>query len=110
MWKVDSKLKSFSLIRSIPALGVVNSLQILQCPHNIVSQFSWQGNGDINGATAVTINGHSAIKQSSPTDAILVAGVGQEVRFGRWVQKKGDGVLNGALVVILQSRTPQSNT
>ncbi|KAI0689539.1 WD40-repeat-containing domain protein [Cytidiella melzeri] len=113
LWKVDSKLKSFSLVGSIPALGVVNSLQILQCSRSTVSQFTWAAEGQADGAVGKTVNGHDVenharSKSSSPASAILVAGVGQEMRFGRWVQKKGQGVLNGALVVALHPRTPGS--
>jgi ribosomal RNA-processing protein 9 len=38
---------------------------------------------------------------------LLVAGVGQEPRLGRWVTVKGDGARNCAVVMALHSRTLQ---
>ena len=96
MWKLDAKLKSFSLVGSIPAFGVVNSLQFVSCARNIISQFSWAKREDDPAPT----------RSANAKSVLLVAGVGQEMKLGRWVQKKGEGVLNGALVVALHPRTP----
>ena len=107
LWKVDAKLKSFSLIGAIPALGVVNSLQILQCPKGTATRFTWasENQADVTTETVVSVN----TKSAGPPSAILVAGVGHEMRFGRWVERKGEGYLNGALVVALHTRTSSSN-
>ncbi|PSR72146.1 hypothetical protein PHLCEN_2v11994 [Hermanssonia centrifuga] len=112
LWKLDPKLKSFSLVGSIPALGVVNSLQVLSCPSSTVAQLSWTKSSDSHTDGDVQMNGQKTTASRVVTAAksmLLVAGVGQEVRFGRWVQKKGEGFLNGALVVALHPRTPSSH-
>ena len=47
---------------------------------------------------------------ASAGDAVLlVAGVGKEMRFGRWVQKKGEGIVNGAFAFLLRPRTSRSS-
>jgi len=94
LWKLDSKLRSFSQVGTIPALGVVNSLQFISVPESQLPQFSWIGET-------------SAETRASKKALLVVAGVGQEMRFGRWIQRKGEGVLNGAFVVALNMRTPQ---
>ncbi len=64
----------------------------------------------MNGDAEPTVNDrHVRAKSTPPPSAIIVAGVGQEMRFGRWVSKKGEGVLNGALVVALHARTSSSS-
>lgn len=99
IWKVDSKLRSFSQVGSIPALGVVNSLQFLSFSGNLSSGYSWmrQSTGSSSNSAAALTAGSKSL--------LLVAGVGQEMRLGRWVQKKGEGVLNGALVLGFSART-----
>ncbi|CAL1709492.1 unnamed protein product [Somion occarium] len=112
LWKVDSKMRSFSLVGSIPALGVVNSIQILTAPRDKIEHFPWvsstsQDPKDGPNAAPV-INGHAPAASSSSSSKkslLLVAGVGQETKFGRWVEKRGEGVLNGALVVAVHPRT-----
>ena len=85
-WKLDSKLKSFSLVGTTLALGVVNSLQLVPAPKGFFDEAEW--------ASA------PAVKKSAPSSVLLVAGLGQEHRFGRWLQVK-DGAKNGALIVAL---------
>lgn len=49
-------------------------------------------------------------KIASTSNAVmLVAGVGKEMRFGRWVQKKGEGIVNGAFAFLLRPRTSRSS-
>jgi ribosomal RNA-processing protein 9 len=108
IWKLDEKLKSFVLVGSIPALGVVNSLQFISCPRSTVSAFAWVKRGDSEPQT----NGQDSTPSRASASAksvLLVAGIGQEMRLGRWVQKKGEGVVNGALVVALHTRTSGSS-
>lgn len=100
LWKLDRSLKSFSLVGSIPAMGVVNSIHFVSCPRATVDSFSWAKRDSSEEAEAAPSRASTKAKS-----LLLVAGVGQEMRMGRWVQKKGEGVLNGALVVALHTRT-----
>lgn len=94
LWKLDAKLKSFSLVGTIPAPGVVNSLQLITPPRGTIEAASWTGaDGKKNG------------RRPKVDPIMLVAGMGQEHRFGRWLSVKGDGAVNGALVVALSPRT-----
>ncbi|GJE98703.1 WD40 repeat domain-containing protein [Phanerochaete sordida] len=103
IWKLDAKLKSFALVGSVPAPGVVNSLQFVAAPRSEVAAFGWaQRDADAAAAPA------RAARATEPRAVLLVAGVGTEMRLGRWVQRKGEGVLNGALVVALYPRTSAS--
>jgi len=83
LWKLDQKLRSFSLVGCVNAPGVINSIQLLSVPKGVT--YSW---GEIN-------------KDS----VLLVAGVGQETRMGRWIVVKGSGSFNGSLSFILLPRT-----
>lgn len=92
IWKLDPSLKSFSLIGTVPALGVVNSLQLLTVPDGAFAPDSWAG--QVEGQ-----------KKNKVGMALLVAGLGQEHRLGRWMTFKNDGVVNGTLAVALHPRT-----
>ncbi|KAI0267393.1 WD40-repeat-containing domain protein [Gloeopeniophorella convolvens] len=101
VWKVDAKMKSFSAIGNISAPGVINSLRFISPPKGSLDGVSWaqpEGQGDAPRAAGVPSS-----KKSGPV--LMVAGVGQEMRLGRWVTVKGDGARNGALVVALYPRT-----
>ncbi|KAG2034445.1 WD40 repeat-like protein [Suillus americanus] len=92
-WKLDQKLRSFSLIGSIPAPGVVNSLQLLVLPKGALDNASWREK-----------------EQRPPTKSpvqptLLVVGSGQEHRLGRWLNMKGEGVTNATTVHIIYPRT-----
>ncbi|KAF9444291.1 WD40 repeat-like protein [Macrolepiota fuliginosa MF-IS2] len=93
LWKLDNKLKSFSLVGEIPIPGVVNSLQIISpsksffTPRAGVS--SWLSSSPTSTA-ALPADAHPAL---------VVVGVGQEHRFGRWLSVKEGGAANGAYVV-----------
>lgn len=89
LWKVDARLRSFALVGTIAAAGVVNSLHFCTPPPEFAEGAVWAGRVDAGQAKTV----------------LLVAGVGHEPRCGRWVQRKGEVVLNGALVVALHPRT-----
>jgi len=86
LWKLDNKLKSFSLLGNIPIPGVINSLQIISPPKSFFT--------DSNSWIPST---GSLPKNVAP--ALVVAGVGQEHRFGRWLSVKEGGAVNGAFVV-----------
>ncbi|OBZ66467.1 U3 small nucleolar RNA-interacting protein 2 [Grifola frondosa] len=108
LWKLDSKLKSFSLIGTVSAPGVVNSLQFITPSKHFFDEAQW-ASGPMSGTDIP--NGTGTAKGSSRTKAsavLMVAGVGQEIRFGRWVHKKEGGILNGALLVALHPRTLSS--
>jgi ribosomal RNA-processing protein 9 len=110
IWKLDSKLKSFSLIGSIPASGVVNSLQLISPTKEFLENAPWAT------PTPITAADHSISlvpeatnvlvkrKTTGGSPLLLVAGLGQEHRLGRWLTVK-EGVVNGALVVALSPRT-----
>ncbi|KAG2134111.1 WD40 repeat-like protein [Suillus clintonianus] len=93
LWKLDQKLRSFSLVGSIPAPGVVNSLQLLVLPRGALDNAPWREK-----------------EQRPPTKspvqpALLVVGLGQEHRLGRWLSLKGEGVTNATTVHIIYPRT-----
>ena len=85
IWKIDSKLNSFSLVGKISAPGVVNSLQLLTVPKGFSKTIAWG----------------SSPSQAAKKELLLVAGLGQEHRLGRWLTVKEGGAVNQALVVVL---------
>ena len=97
LWKLDAKLKSFSLVGTIPAPGVINSLQLITLPRETIEAASWTG--------AITAGSKQNGRRPKVDPIMLVAGMGQELKFGRWLSVKGDGAANGALVVALSPRT-----
>jgi ribosomal RNA-processing protein 9 len=93
-------MKNFSSIGSIPVPGVINSLQVVSPPKGSLTDAPWvwrQGGEDVPRIAS------GSSKKSGPV--LLVAGVGQEPRLGRWVTVKGDGARNCALVMALHPRT-----
>ncbi|PPQ70545.1 hypothetical protein CVT26_013132 [Gymnopilus dilepis] len=103
IWKLDSKLKSFSLVGKVPAPGVINSLQLLVAPKGFLQTATWcsqhTASHDDQPAPAVKR------KDIKASPFLLVAGVGQEHKFGRWLSVKEGGAKNGALVVAFSPRT-----
>ncbi|KAG6853404.1 hypothetical protein C0991_004737 [Blastosporella zonata] len=103
IWKLDPKLKSFSLVGTIAAPGVVNSLQFLSPPTEFFSRSPW-----INASTAESDMQEDDLvprqRKGGVQPILLVAGMGQEHRLGRWLSVK-DGVVNGSIVVALSPRT-----
>jgi ribosomal RNA-processing protein 9 len=111
IWKVDSKLKSFSLIGTVPAPGVVNSLQFLPVPRGALDSASWvsppssASNMDStlttktisDGKTSATVD--TTVKITGIQTLLLVAGLGQEHRLGRWLSVKGENVVNSTVVM-----------
>ncbi len=98
LWKLDSKLKSFSLVGSLPALGVVNSLQFVSPSKTFFASAAWtSSDGESQPTEKHTKAGTSSV--------LLIAGVGQEMRSGRWICKKGEGHVNGSVVFALHPRT-----
>ncbi|KAJ7725122.1 hypothetical protein B0H14DRAFT_3169692 [Mycena olivaceomarginata] len=72
--------------------SVINSLQLLSPPKEFFSDAQWMSTPE------------STAKRKNSGTVLLVAGLGQEHRLGRWLNLK-DGVVNGALVVALSPRT-----
>ncbi|EMD37163.1 hypothetical protein CERSUDRAFT_115074 [Gelatoporia subvermispora B] len=101
LWKLDSKLKSFALIGSIPVLGVINALQFISAPSDFTQNAPWAAPPNTDEPSSQP----AAVRRTKVNSVLMIAGVGKEPRLGRWVQKKGEGVVNGALVVALHPRT-----
>ncbi|KAJ6597528.1 WD40-repeat-containing domain protein [Mycena vulgaris] len=91
IWKLDAKLKSFALVSTVPAPGVVNSLQFFTPPKEFFAEAEWA-------------RGPESTAKRKAGGALLVAGLGQEHRLGRWLSLK-EGVVNGAIVVAFSPRT-----
>ena len=101
LWKLDPKLNSFQALPfSISIPGIINSLQLVSVPHthNPLLNAPWlyplrevEQTPRINGKE---LEGEFA--------ALLVAGVGQEPRLGRWLKVNTGGSKNCALVVPLR--------
>ncbi|KAF9037379.1 WD40 repeat-like protein [Hymenopellis radicata] len=89
LWKLDPKLKSFSLMGTIPASGVVNSLQFVSPPKEFFQKATWAQS--------------ESADQTKEGRVLLAAGLGREHRLGRWLNV-GEG-WNRALVVALSPRS-----
>jgi ribosomal RNA-processing protein 9 len=104
IWKLDSKLKSFTQVGAVPAPGVINSLQLLSPPKDFFQNAAWitprsdEAHAHPNGDTVKP-------RQVGARPVLLVAGIGQEHRLGRWLTVK-EGVVNGTVVFVLSPRTP----
>lgn len=115
IWHLDSKLKSFALVGTIPAPGVVNSLQFITPSKEFFSDnlSSWATRTDdavpVPPEAPQNEKEHSSAetaKRKLKVDPVLmIAGMGQEHRLGRWLSIKGQGAVNGALVVAFHPRT-----
>jgi ribosomal RNA-processing protein 9 len=101
LWKVDPKTKFFSAVGSFPAPGVINSLQFVSPRKGSLDEVTW-AQLETSADVSPTLKGLQS-KKLGPV--LLVAGMGQETRLGRWVTVKEDGVRNGALVMALHPRT-----
>ena len=95
MWKLDAKLKSFSLVSTIHAVGVINSLQLVSTPKGWEDAAQWSQRKPPEQPR----------KKTAPPTVLVVAGVGQETRLGRWITVKGDGARNQTFVFALHPRT-----
>lgn len=111
IWKLDtnstnqsaSQIRSFSPLRTISVPGVVNSLQLIRSPAGSLASASW-----LTSAAVDSSNSNSEKIQ----DIILIAGVGQEPRLGRWIQLKGneDGAKNATYVFALTRTSTSTST
>jgi len=97
IWKLDSKLNSFSLVGKIPAPGVVNSLQLLTPPKDFPKTIAW---GSSPSQAALSVPGQATKRKLDAQPILLVAGLGQEHRLGRWLKIKEGGAVNQAMVLV----------
>lgn len=106
IWKLDPKLKSFGLVGTVPAPGVINSLQLLSPSKEFFDQATWTtpkvSTSEENPFVSET--GSTKARKAGALPILLIAGVGQEHRLGRWLSVK-EGVVNGTIVVAFTPRT-----
>ncbi|KAF8060910.1 WD40-repeat-containing domain protein [Lyophyllum atratum] len=107
IWKLDPKLKSFSLIGSIPAPGVVNSLQLLSPPKEFFERSPWMKSSRLSTGGDSPPEVSVSRKGGAPA-TLLIAGMGQEHRLGRWLSVK-EGVANGTIIVALANQHNMGN-
>lgn len=112
IWKLDSALRSFSLVGSIPAPGVVNSLQLFLPPSSFSTAAQWmtQETPITNGVDSMDTDDVPAPskRKSQAKTVVLVAGMGQEHKCGRWLKVNEGGAVNGTMVVGFTPRTLSS--
>ncbi|KAJ7671117.1 hypothetical protein B0H14DRAFT_3538274 [Mycena olivaceomarginata] len=70
IWKLDAKLKSFALIGTVPAPGVINSLQLLSPPKEFFLDAQWMSTPE------------STAKRKNSGTVLLVAGLGRSIGWG----------------------------
>lgn len=101
LWGLDPKLRSFQALPfSISVPGIINSLQLVSLPHthNPLLDATWLRPRQINETPQM-----NAGELEGELVALLVAGVGQEPRLGRWLTVNTGGAKNCALVVPLRA-------
>ncbi|KAH6910783.1 Rnu3ip2 protein [Coprinopsis sp. MPI-PUGE-AT-0042] len=98
IWKVDAKLKSFSLVGTVPVPGVINSLQLVTSPRNLHRTATWISQ-DVPS---------SSVKQTTSRSEpiLIVAGGGQEHRLGRWLKITDGGTTNSTHVFLYSAAVP----
>ncbi|MCO5565269.1 hypothetical protein L7F22_018942 [Adiantum nelumboides] len=126
LWKLSPSLKSFSQLAEVPALGFINSLQLIH-PNktvlkkrggSVIASNQWRRHGGLQGGAkkvfsdgetnteeeeeASRLNGNTSSKDDSPP-LILVAALGQEPTRGRWQKLKE--ARNGTLIVPFSVRS-----
>lgn len=87
LWRITSDLRSFVAAGQIPAVGVINSLQLCQLPGSRLKA----------GKQAKKAN--AGLRKG----ALLVASVAQEHKYGRWLKIKE--AKNVALLAIIPEST-----
>ncbi|QRW13298.1 WD40 repeat protein [Ceratobasidium sp. AG-Ba] len=96
LWKLDDKNR-FSALATVSAPGFVNSLQLIVSPRGTASSHSWRR---LETEPETRINGEPKLPPGRARDEVLlIAGVGQEPRLGRWMKLHGRGEKNAALAV-----------
>ncbi|TFK53250.1 WD40 repeat-like protein [Heliocybe sulcata] len=97
IWKLDERIRSFELVGRVNVAGIVNSLQCIM-PSGGTEGLEWAKQFEPDGSDVGSV--------------LLVAGVGQEMKFGRWMRLRnqgkdgeGEGAVNCAMVWALHPRT-----
>lgn len=102
IWKLDAKLKSFSLVGVVPVPGFINSLQFVTVPKTFSSEASWT-------RTIISTSRDTEPNQKrrdlGAHPFLLIAGTGQEPRLGRWMKVTEGGAKNAAYVWAFEPRT-----
>ncbi|KAG8707355.1 pre-rRNA processing protein [Ceratobasidium sp. 395] len=92
LWKLDEKIRSFSALSTIPAPGFINSLQLITPPRDSTLTHTWS-------TTPTQTAQNSDATGRARDELVLIAGLAQEPRLGRWMRVHGTGEKNAALVV-----------
>ena len=99
LWKISEDMRSFSALSTvIPALGFVNSLQMLQLPASRTKSLAMAEASLVNGRRAKV----AAAGDGAPKGIMLVAALGQEHKFGRW--RRIAEARNQAIVVVIDEK------
>jgi ribosomal RNA-processing protein 9 len=84
LWQIDDRVRSFSLLTTVPALGYINSLQLI-CP-SLRSE-------------AMEQNSKKKEEGAGGKALIVIAGTAKEPRLGRWMRMT-EGKEGATIVVI----------
>ncbi|KZT34096.1 WD40 repeat-like protein [Sistotremastrum suecicum HHB10207 ss-3] len=107
LWKLDEKLRTLSALGCIPAMGFVNSLQLISVPGSYIDEAAWARSSSPPSTADDTVDANGTavpIGKAKKADSVVLlsAALGQEPRLGRWMRMSGEeGVRNVALVVAL---------
>lgn len=122
LWKLNGQNRSFSPLATIPAPGVINSLQMISPRIGALDEARWvsqspapapededqdsdsdSDSDDSSSASRIDAASTKVLKGKSRRHCVIVAGIGQEPRFGRWLRIAGGGTgsRNGVLVVAI---------
>ncbi|KAF9525309.1 WD40-repeat-containing domain protein [Crepidotus variabilis] len=105
IWKLDARLKSFSLVGTVPAPGFVNSLQFLPVSKDFLEKATWVRHSIVSDSDIPNLDRKDAKRDVSAHPFVLVAATGQEPRLGRWLSVKEGGAKNSAYVWAFNPRT-----
>ncbi|KAG9044369.1 pre-rRNA processing protein [Tulasnella sp. UAMH 9824] len=116
LWKLNDQNRSFSPLATVAAPGVINSLQMISPPTGALGEARWVSqppspsaelkDQDSDSDESLPAPHPSAVlrklaKQASQRHCVIIAGMAQEPRLGRWLRIAGEGTgsRNGVLVV-----------
>lgn len=110
LWKLainstnKARALSLSLIGTLPAPGIINSLQVLSMPRVSTDAWSWLAEKEAKAAQENAESNGAAEKGKGKESLMIVAALGQEPRLGRWMTVKGNGAANGSRVFVLHQK------